>query len=137
MCGRFALYASAERIRQQFVVDDDFDLDFSQPGGQIRQLHWRQRVGRPDKLSRVEYFDRCQVTPVTGRGQVTPINGRPYTQVARSTAEDIELALDAAHAARRALGHDLRPADRANVLLKIADRIEANLERPRLRRDRG
>jgi len=65
------------------------------------------------------------------RGQyfdvVTPISGRPYTQVARSTAEDIELALDAAHAAADQWGRTA-PADRANVLLRIADRLEANLE---------
>ena len=30
---------------------------------------------------------------------LTPVNGKAYTQAARSTAEDIELALDAAHAA--------------------------------------
>jgi aldehyde dehydrogenase len=41
------------------------------------------------------------VAPVKGQyfDVVTPITGKPYTQVARSTAEDIELALDAAHAA--------------------------------------
>ena len=58
---------------------------------------------------------------------VSPINGKPYTKVARSTAEDIELALTAAHAAADKWGRTA-PADRANVLLKIADRIEANLE---------
>jgi aldehyde dehydrogenase len=58
---------------------------------------------------------------------ITPISGRPYTQVARSTAEDIDLALDAAHAAADKWGRTA-PADRANVLLRIADRLEANLE---------
>src|SRR5256885_853255 len=48
-------------------------------------------------------------------------------RAARSTAEDIELALDAAHAASDAWGRT-SAAERANVLLKIADRIEANLE---------
>ncbi|WP_309679776.1 aldehyde dehydrogenase family protein [Polaromonas sp.] len=58
---------------------------------------------------------------------ISPVNGKPYTQVARSSAEDIELALDAAHAAADKWGRT--PAgDRANVLLKIADRMEANLE---------
>jgi aldehyde dehydrogenase len=63
-----------------------------------------------------EYFD-----------VITPVNGRVYTQAARSGAEDIELALDAAHAAAAKWGQT-SAADRANVLLKIADRIEANLE---------
>lgn len=69
------------------------------------------------------------VPPVKGEyfDVVTPINGKPYTRAARSGAEDIELALDAAHAAAEAWGRTA-PAERANVLLKIADRIEQNLE---------
>jgi aldehyde dehydrogenase len=69
------------------------------------------------------------VPPVKGEyfDVVTPINGKPYTRAARSGAEDIELALDAAHAAADAWGRTA-PAERANVLLKIADRIEQNLE---------
>ncbi len=58
---------------------------------------------------------------------VTPISGKVYTKAARSTAEDVELALDAAHAAADAWGRT-PAAERANVLLKIADRIEENLE---------
>jgi len=69
------------------------------------------------------------LAPVKGQyfDVITPISGRPYTQVARSTAEDIDLALDAAHAAADKWGRTA-PADRANVLLRIADRLEANLE---------
>ncbi|ENO75098.1 aldehyde dehydrogenase [Thauera sp. 63] len=70
------------------------------------------------------------VAPVKGQyfDVVTPISGQVYTQAARSTAEDIELALDAAHAAFP--GWSKTPvADRANLLLRIADRIEQNLER--------
>ena len=59
---------------------------------------------------------------------ITPISGKVYTKAARSGAEDIELALDAAHAAADAWGKT-SPTDRANLLLKIADRLEANLER--------
>ena len=58
---------------------------------------------------------------------VTPISGKPYTQAARSTAEDVELAISAAHAAADKWGKTA-PGERANILLKIADRIEANLE---------
>ncbi|MGM9515311.1 aldehyde dehydrogenase [Roseateles sp. DB2] len=67
--------------------------------------------------------------PVKGQyfDVLTPITGQVYTQAARSTAEDIELALDAAHAAADAWGRTA-PAERANILLKIADRIDANLE---------
>ena len=69
------------------------------------------------------------VAPVKGQyfDVVTPISGEVYTRAARSGAEDIELALDAAHAA--APKWAATPAgERANVLLKIADRIEQNLE---------
>lgn len=69
------------------------------------------------------------VAPVKGQyfDVVTPISGEVYTRAARSGAEDIELALDAAHAA--AAKWAATPAgERANVLLKIADRIEQNLE---------
>ena len=67
--------------------------------------------------------------PVKGQyfDVITPISGKVYTRAARSTAEDIELALDAAHAAS-ARWAATTPAERANVLLKIADRIEQNLE---------
>ena len=61
-------------------------------------------------------------------GNVTPITGEVVCEIARSGAADVELALDAAHAARTAWG-ETAPAERANILLKIADRIEENLDR--------
>jgi len=64
------------------------------------------------------------------RGQtfenLSPINGRVVSTHARSTAEDIELALDAAHAAREAWGQS-SAASRALILNRIADRIEEKL----------
>ncbi len=69
------------------------------------------------------------VAPVKGDYFVntTPINGEVLCEVARSTAEDVEKALDAAHAAKDAWGH--KPvAERAAVLLAVADRMERNLE---------
>jgi aldehyde dehydrogenase len=57
----------------------------------------------------------------------TPVTGQTFTEVARGTAEDIELALDAAHAAAPAWGRT-SVAARADILNKVADRIEANLE---------
>jgi aldehyde dehydrogenase len=57
----------------------------------------------------------------------TPITGQTFTEVARGTAEDIEKALDAAEAAAPAWGKT-SVGERANVLNKMADRIEANLE---------
>ncbi|SFM64698.1 aldehyde dehydrogenase [Pseudonocardia ammonioxydans] len=57
----------------------------------------------------------------------TPITGQNFTEVARGTADDVEKALDAAHAAAPAWGKR-PPAERADILNKMADRIEANLE---------
>ncbi|MGK2874096.1 MAG: aldehyde dehydrogenase [Nocardioides sp.] len=69
------------------------------------------------------------VAPVKGQyfENVSPVNGKAFCEVARSTADDIEVALDAAHAAAPAWGKTA-PAERANILNKIADRIEGNLE---------
>ncbi len=58
---------------------------------------------------------------------ITPITGQVYTRAARSTAEDIELALDAAHKAFESWSKT-SVTERANILLKIADRLEQNLE---------
>jgi aldehyde dehydrogenase len=69
------------------------------------------------------------VAPVQGQyfTNVTPISGKPLCEVARSTAEDIELALDAAHKAKDAWGRT-SPAERARILNKVADRMEEKLE---------
>ncbi|WP_371424018.1 aldehyde dehydrogenase [Tardiphaga sp.] len=69
------------------------------------------------------------VAPVKGQyfDNPSPITGKTVCQTARGTAEDIELALDAAHAAREAWGKT-SPAERANILNKIADRMEARLD---------
>ncbi len=62
----------------------------------------------------------------------TPVTGKVFTEVARSNAEDIEAALDAAHAAKTAWGQT-STTERANILNRIADRIEENLELPMCR----
>jgi len=69
------------------------------------------------------------VAPVKGAyfDVITPISGKAFTKAARSEAADIELALDAAHAAADKWGRT-PVAERSNILLKIADRIDANLE---------
>lgn len=69
------------------------------------------------------------VAPVNGRyfENVTPISGAVINEIARSDAADIELALDAAHAAKDAWGKT-SATERANILLKIADRMEENLD---------
>lgn len=57
----------------------------------------------------------------------SPINGKPLCEIAKSTVEDVELALDAAHAIRATWGHT-SPAARSDILLKIADRMQENLD---------
>ncbi|MDX6665345.1 MAG: aldehyde dehydrogenase [Solirubrobacteraceae bacterium] len=69
------------------------------------------------------------VPPTTGEyhDNVTPATGWPFTQVAYSGPADIELALDAAHAAKDAWGAS-STTERSRVLNAIADAIEENLE---------
>ncbi|HWA54995.1 MAG TPA: aldehyde dehydrogenase family protein [Solirubrobacterales bacterium] len=68
------------------------------------------------------------VAPTGGgyRENLTPATGEPFSTVADSTPEDIELALDAAHAAKDAWGAT-SPAERAAVLEAMADAVEENL----------
>ena len=70
------------------------------------------------------------VAPVEGQyfDVISPINGKVFTQAARSGAADIERALDAAHAAKDKWAAT-SAGERANILLKIADRLEQNLEK--------
>ncbi|AHH16810.1 aldehyde dehydrogenase [Nocardia nova SH22a] len=84
----------------------------------------------------VDYADRYDnfiggewKAPVEGRyfDNPSPVDGETFCQVARSSAADVDLALDAAHAAADAWGAT-SATDRANILNKIADRIEANLD---------
>ncbi|MFL6166385.1 MAG: aldehyde dehydrogenase [Ornithinibacter sp.] len=68
------------------------------------------------------------VAPVQGRyfENVTPVTGQVFCEIARSTAEDVELALDAGHGAAEAWGRT-SVTERSGILLRIADRMEANL----------
>ena len=70
------------------------------------------------------------VPPLAGQyfDNVSPITGQAFCKVARSDAADVNLALDAAHAAQERWGKT-PVAERSNILLRIADRMEQNLER--------
>src|ERR1700678_4801168 len=90
--------------------------------------------GQPDSLVSVQsrygnVIGGEFVPPVGGQyfENPTPITGQNFTEIPRSTGEDIELALDTAHGAKTAWGRT-SAAERANILNKIADTIEANLE---------
>jgi len=69
------------------------------------------------------------VKPVKGEylDVISPVTGKVFTTVPSSTVEDVDLALDAAHAAKEAWGKT-SVAERAKVLNAIADRMEENLE---------
>ena len=75
------------------------------------------------------YIGGKWVPPVGGNyfENVSPINGKPFCRIARSSAEDIELAVDAAHAARRKWGKT-STTERGNLLLAVAERMEKNLK---------
>lgn len=82
----------------------------------------------PYKQKYDNYIGGKWVPPVNGEyfENLSPITGKPFCQVPRSGAEDIELALDAAHAVRKKWANT-PAAERSNILLRIADRMEENL----------
>ncbi len=93
-------------------------IDPNQPNSKV---HFKSRYGN--------FIGGNWVDPVKGQyfDNLSPVNGKVFCAIPRSSTEDIELALDAAHAAKAAWGKTSVTA-RSNILLKIADRIEANLE---------
>jgi len=87
-------------------------------------------VARPHFKERYENFIGGEwVAPVKGAyfENISPIDGMAHTEVARSTKEDIELALDAAHKAFKTWGKS-SAAYRSTIMLKIADIMEKNLD---------
>jgi aldehyde dehydrogenase len=94
--------------------------------------HTKTRANDPSTIFKPRYGNYIGGQWQAPRGgqyfdNLTPITGKVFTQIARSGKEDIEAALDAAHAAKDAWGRT-SAADRANILNRIADRIEQNLE---------
>jgi aldehyde dehydrogenase len=90
--------------------------------------------GRPGSVVEVKaryenFIGGHWVPPVKGEYMEdrAPATGLPFCEVARSTPEDVELALDAAHATKSDWA-ETSLTDRATLLNRIADAIEANLE---------
>src|SRR6516225_3079225 len=90
--------------------------------------------GQPGSIVHVSpryenFIDGKWVSPAQGQYMVNlaPATARPICEVARSTPEDVEIALDAAHHAKDEWG-ETSPAQRARVLNAIADAIEAHRE---------
>ena len=86
-------------------------------------------VATPYKAKYDNYIGGKWVAPVDGKyfDNVSPLTGKTFCQIARSNEKDVNLALDAAHAAKDAWGKTSTTA-RAIILNKIADIMEANLE---------
>ncbi|MCC3268286.1 aldehyde dehydrogenase family protein [Arthrobacter gengyunqii] len=94
---------------------------YAQPGTEGSKLSFKPRYEN--------WIGGEWVPPIKGGyfENVSPITGKVFCEVARGTAEDIELALDAAHKAAPSWGKT-SVAERAQILNRIADRIEENLE---------
>jgi acyl-CoA reductase-like NAD-dependent aldehyde dehydrogenase len=96
-------------------------MRYAHPGSEGAVVSFKSRYGN--------YINGEFVEPVNGQyfTNLSPVNGQPIAEFPRSDAADIEKALDAAHAAADAWGKTSVQA-RSLILLKIADRIEQNLE---------
>ena len=96
-------------------------MRYAHPGSEGAIVTFKSRYGN--------YIGGEFVPPVNGNyfTNTSPVTGGPIAEFPRSDATDIDKALDAAHAASDAWGRT-SPQQRALVLLKIADRIEQNLE---------
>lgn len=95
---------------------------YANPGAEGAVVSFKERYGN--------YINGEFVAPAKGQyfTNLSPVTGGPICEIPRSTAEDIERALDAAHAAKTVWGKTSVQA-RGNILLQIADRIEQNLEK--------
>ena len=96
-------------------------MDMLEPGKFGTAVPFKKRYGN--------FIGGTWVAPVDGQyfENITPITGKPFCEVPRSKAADIELALDAAHKAKAAWGKT-STTERANILNKIADRMQENIE---------
>jgi aldehyde dehydrogenase len=95
------------------------------------QSHVNENLAkRPEFKERYgNYINGKFTEPVKGEyfDNISPIDGKVFTKAARSGKEDIDLALDAAHEAFKTWSKSAATF-RSNILLKIANRIEENLE---------
>jgi aldehyde dehydrogenase len=96
-------------------------MDMLEPGRFGFAVNFKKRYGN--------YINGEWVAPAAGRyfENITPVTGKPFCEIPRSDEQDIERALDAAHAAKAAWGRT-SPGERSSILLRIADRMEQNLE---------
>lgn len=94
---------------------------YAQPGAEGAVMSYAARYDH--------FIGGRYVAPASGQyfDDITPVTGRPFTEIARGTAADVDRAVDAAWTAFADWGKT-SPAERALLLTRIADRMEANLE---------
>ncbi|MFJ4165749.1 aldehyde dehydrogenase family protein [Microbacterium sp. NPDC089698] len=103
------------------IIEESVSTAYAAPGQPGALANYRPRYGH--------YIGGEFVEPVKGQyfENISPVNGKPFTEVGRGTSEDIDRAVDVAWQAFASWGKT-SPTERANVLNRIADRIEQNLE---------
>ncbi len=104
------------------IVEEGVSSVYAAPGQRGSVAEYRARYGH--------YIGGEFVAPVKGEyfENITPVTGKPFCEVGRGTVEDIDRAVDVAWKAFESWKRTT-PADRANILNKIADRMEENLEK--------
>jgi aldehyde dehydrogenase len=112
-----------------FIATEDTDMDAKTESKTVSKIESKSALRPPFKKRYENFIGGKWVAPVAGKyfANPSPITGAAICEVPRSDAQDIEKALDAAHAAKDAWGRT-SPAERARILNQIADRIEANLQ---------
>src|SRR5699024_3025729 len=96
-------------------------MQYANPNTEGAHVQFKKRYdnfigGKYVKPTNGEYFEN-----------VSPVTGEVFCEIARSTKEDVELAVDAAHVAKDAWGKT-SVTERSNILNQIANRIQENLE---------
>ncbi|MBN7794036.1 aldehyde dehydrogenase [Microbacterium esteraromaticum] len=104
------------------TIVEETSSTYAAPGQAGAIANYRARYGH--------YIGGEFVEPLKGQyfENISPVNGKPFTEVARGTAEDVDRAVDVAWQAFASWGKT-SPAQRAVVLNKIADRMEQHLEK--------
>jgi aldehyde dehydrogenase len=103
------------------LVDEDVTTAYAAPGQPGAVANFRSRYGH--------YIGGAWVEPARGQyfENISPVNGKPFCEVGRGTAEDIDRAVEAAWFAFSSWRRT-SVAERALVLNRIADRMEEHLE---------
>jgi aldehyde dehydrogenase len=115
------MYADAPADRAQDAPPAASPQVYSAPGTEGSVVSYKPRYdhfigGRYVPPAEGQYFD-----------DISPVTGKPFTEMARGTAKDVDAAVEAGWKAFPSWART-SPAERALVLTRIADRMEANLE---------